>query len=69
MKKKIFIVLFIFILPFLFVLSRVKLSQPQAFTSNQQEDENKKNNDEYINPTNHEMQRLLKLVSCFMIHL
>lgn len=52
MKKKIFIVLFIFILPFLFVLSRVKLSQPQIFTTNQQVNENRKNNDEYIKPTN-----------------
>lgn len=63
MKKKIFIVLFIFILPFLFVLSRVKLSQPQAFTSNQQEDENKKNNDEYINPTNKTVDGVDYLVS------
>lgn len=63
MKKKIFIVLFIFILPFLFVLSRVKLTQPQAFTANQQDNENKKNNDEYINPTNKTIDGVDYLVS------
>lgn len=52
MKKKIFIVLLILLLPFLFVLSRIKLRQPKVFTTNQQVNEYRKNNDEYINPTN-----------------
>ncbi len=63
MKKKICIIIFILALPILFVLSRIKLSQPQVIINSQTNNKNEKIFSEYINPNNKNINGIDYLVS------
>ncbi len=63
MKKKIFIVLLVLFLPFLFVLSRIKLEQPSKIDNLSTDNISIKNDYEYINPSNETIDGVDYLVS------
>lgn len=67
MKKKIFIIIFILTLPLLFVLSRIKLNQPQILIDSQTNNKNEKIYGEYINPNNKSINGIDYLVSSLPI--